>query len=137
MTKTLKFFLYLLLILFIGACSGDSLNESPDEPTPPTEENDSENIIILHMNDMHADINNFPKIAAYINKLKEEEIDIDELGFNDELTENIDFSPNIFAVKSLLESIFSENSTRPFPSVISSFSSRINKETSCNSAEPE
>lgn len=71
MTKTLKFFLYLQLIFFIGACSSDSVNDNPDIPTPPAEENINENVIILHMNDIHADINNFPKIAAYINELRE------------------------------------------------------------------
>jgi len=72
MIKNLRNFLFLFLLLLLGACSkntpdyitNDDTNEDASELT-------SENIIILHMNDIHADINNSPKIAAYINKLRE------------------------------------------------------------------
>ncbi|MCZ4694908.1 bifunctional metallophosphatase/5'-nucleotidase [Ancylomarina euxinus] len=64
MIKTIKSLFFLSLLLFIGACSQDSSNTI-------VVENKNEDIVILHMNDIHADINNFPKIAAYINKLRE------------------------------------------------------------------
>jgi len=64
MIKNIRSFLFLFLLLFLGACSKNSPDYIPEEEL-------SEDIIILHMNDIHADINNFPKIAAYINKLRE------------------------------------------------------------------
>ena len=63
MIDTIKSLFFLSLLLFLGACSKDSSNTIIIE-------NKSEDIIILHMNDIHADINNFPKIAAYINELR-------------------------------------------------------------------
>ncbi len=64
MIKTIKSLFILSFLLLLGACSKDSSNTI-------VVENKSENIVILHMNDIHADINNFPKIAAYINELRE------------------------------------------------------------------
>jgi 2',3'-cyclic-nucleotide 2'-phosphodiesterase (5'-nucleotidase family) len=64
MTKTIKSLLFLSLILLLGACRKDSSNTI-------IVDNKSEDIVILHMNDIHADINNFPKIAAYIKDLRE------------------------------------------------------------------
>tara|TARA_R110001583_G_scaffold43208_2_gene137455 strand:- start:13739 stop:15181 length:1443 start_codon:yes stop_codon:yes gene_type:complete len=64
MIKTIKSLFFLSLLLILGACSKDSSNTI-------VVENKSEDIVILHMNDIHADINNFPKIAAYINDLRE------------------------------------------------------------------
>lgn len=67
MIRTLKNLLLLLIILCIGACTPNNSNTEPDQPDQPG----SENIVILHMNDLHASINNFPKIAAYINQVRE------------------------------------------------------------------
>ncbi|MGZ2371603.1 bifunctional metallophosphatase/5'-nucleotidase [Ancylomarina sp. YFZ004] len=64
MIKTIKPLFFLSLILLLGACSKDSSNTI-------VVENKSEDIIILHINDVHAEIDNFPKIAAYINELRE------------------------------------------------------------------
>lgn len=64
MIKNFKGFLFLFLVLLLGACSKHSPDSIPEEEV-------SEDIIILHMNDIHAEINHFPKIAAYINKLRE------------------------------------------------------------------
>ncbi|RXQ95885.1 bifunctional metallophosphatase/5'-nucleotidase [Ancylomarina salipaludis] len=67
MIKTFKNLLFLLILLCIGACTTNNSNDEPNQPDQPR----SENIVILHMNDMHATINNFPKIAAYINQVRE------------------------------------------------------------------
>lgn len=64
MIKTIKSLFFLSLLLLLGACGKDSPDTIPYE-------NKSEDIVILHMNDIHADISNFPKIAAYINDLRE------------------------------------------------------------------
>lgn len=64
MIKTINSLFFLSLILLLGACSEDSSNTI-------VVENKSENIVILHMNDIHADINNFPKVAAYVKNLRE------------------------------------------------------------------
>ena len=59
------------------------------------------------------------------------------LFFSEEVTENAAFSPKILPSKFLLDNPFSVKNNFPEPSVIFSLSSSINKETSCNSAEPE
>ncbi|MRT94620.1 bifunctional UDP-sugar hydrolase/5'-nucleotidase [Ancylomarina sp. 16SWW S1-10-2] len=66
MIKSIKSLLLLSLLLILASCSNDSSNTIPQEV-----EKVSENIIILHMNDIHADISHFPKIAAYVNELRE------------------------------------------------------------------
>ena len=64
MIKNFKSFLFLFFVLLLGACSKNTTDYIPEEEV-------SEEIIILHMNDIHANINNFPKIAAYINEIRE------------------------------------------------------------------
>jgi len=72
MIKNLRNLLFLLLLLLLGACSKSTPDYiTKDDTNEDTSELTSEDIIILHMNDIHADINNFPKIASYINKLRE------------------------------------------------------------------
>ena len=69
MIKFLRNTLFLLLVVLIAACSKDSVG--PDPTPTPTPVNANEDVVILHLNDIHADINNFPKIAAYINTVRE------------------------------------------------------------------
>ena len=66
MIKSIKSLLLLSLLLILASCSNDSSNTIPQEV-----EKVNENIIILHMNDIHADISHFPKIAAYVKELRE------------------------------------------------------------------
>lgn len=66
MIKTIKNLLFLSFLLLLVACSNDSSNTISEE-----KEKGNENIIILHLNDIHADISNFPKVAAYVNDLRE------------------------------------------------------------------
>jgi 2',3'-cyclic-nucleotide 2'-phosphodiesterase (5'-nucleotidase family) len=69
MFKQVKYSLVLILLLVLGACSSDSDNGFHVDPE---EEIKSEKVFLLHLNDLHANINNFPAIAAYVNSLREE-----------------------------------------------------------------
>ncbi|MFA8435519.1 MAG: bifunctional UDP-sugar hydrolase/5'-nucleotidase [Marinifilaceae bacterium] len=70
MTRTLKHFIYLFLFIALSACSGNSLTVTSDNKEEPINETLSESIILLHVNDIHANMDNFPKIAAYIEELR-------------------------------------------------------------------
>lgn len=64
-----QFWLFFIAIVFIACDKSSDDNEINNDP--PKIQDKTESIVILHMNDMHADINDFAKIANYVDQTRQ------------------------------------------------------------------